>query len=130
MRSQTISILAWLAIPALIACGDSSGSTAFDVSGDFRENFDCVPTAGMPFSDTVDMTLTQDGSDVMREDDNGTMWTGTISGMVVSLTTMGPNNYVENSTLTFESDADSFSVASAYMSDTTSGACTGSGERI
>jgi hypothetical protein len=69
------------------------------------------------------------GSAVTREDDDGTMWEGTLDGNVLSLSTSS-GDYSEDSVFTFDEAGESFTIASEYTYATCSGTCTGTGERI
>lgn len=136
-KTTTLHALGIGAMLALGACDGTSGT--LDISGDWTENWSCTETC--PGADpetitgTVDLTMTQNGDQVTREDDDGTTWTGTLDGNEVTLSTE-ELDYVEESTFTFTPEtgkATAFTIESDYTyaveGGSCTGHCTGTGER-
>jgi hypothetical protein len=115
---------------SLVACAPGP-EPAGDVSGTWSESWSCEETCGgstETTTGTVEMTLTQDGANVTRVDDDGTEWSGTLSGLELSLSTSS-DDYSEDSTFTFDDGLETFTVDSTYTWGECTGVCTGTGER-
>jgi len=111
------------------ACGSIGGSD-LDVSGEWHEEWSCEETCGSEAPQNIpgetDMTLTQDGTSVTREDSDGTTWEGTLDGNELTMSHTD-GDYTEDSTFTFNDDATEFSVSSSYSYGDCTGTCTGTG---
>jgi hypothetical protein len=117
----------------LAACGPGAEPADADVNGDYHETYTCEETCGDADPETltgeVDMTLTANGADVTRVDDDGTTWAGVFAGQVINFST-SDGDYSEESSFTIDelnedNTVQSFTIESQYTFGNCTGACTG-----
>lgn len=136
----------WITLPlvvlACVACSPGGGpepdagtAAELDIAGDWTETFECDRVCVGEPDDTItgltSLTLTQDGTDIEREDGDGTSWTGTLSDTTLTVITM--DGYDETSIFEFTVEeggfTNNFTLTSEYSDADCEGVCTGTGER-
>ena len=130
------------------ACGGDGGNKttfappgAVDINGfTYNEIFTCneTPAGGAAVcaenqaADVIQFTATGSSTHEGRDvPDTGFVYTGTMSGLVLTWTAVSPNGYTESGSWTFAADGSTFSGASTYTANDASytGHCNETGAR-